>query len=165
MARDPRCFTYLSDAAVPVRVVLGDGRLSLAREPDSSFDLIMVDAFNSDAIPVHLLTREAVGLYLRKIAPGGSIVFHLTNRHLSLSPVVARLAESHLLSVRARRQGGELEAETGGLASPSIWTVMAPTPAALGSIFTDRNWGLPVAPPGFRIWTDDYSSIFSVFVR
>src|SRR6185437_9470115 len=82
IARDPRFFTYITDSRASIRVVLGDGRLSLGHEPDALLDLLVLDAFSSDAIPVHLLTREALQLYLQKLAPGGVLLFHLSNRYL-----------------------------------------------------------------------------------
>src|SRR5690606_35482619 len=90
---DSRFFTYLRDCPPRVDVVLGDARLTLAEAPDGAFDVIFLDAFTSDAIPIHLLTREALGLYLEKLAAGGRVMFHVSIRHLDLEPMVARLAE------------------------------------------------------------------------
>ena len=92
IAFNPKYFTYLRDCPPAKRIVLGDARLSLAQAPDSSYDFIVLDAFSSDAIPVHLMTREALQLYLRKLAPGGSIAFHISNRYLNLEPVLVELA-------------------------------------------------------------------------
>ncbi len=97
LARDPRFFSNLADAeerGVRVSVQVGDARLSLLKVPDGKFRLIMVDAFSSDAIPVHLITREALQLYLRKLTPDGVIVFHISNRYLALEPVVTNLVEA-----------------------------------------------------------------------
>ena len=100
IARDPRYFTYLRDSPAHIDVVLGDARLSLTHAPPHAYDLIIVDAFNSDAIPVHLLTREALGVYLDKLAPGGIVALHLSNRYLELEPVVAALARERGLKAR-----------------------------------------------------------------
>lgn len=94
LARDPALFTYLADARATTSIVLGDGRRSLAASPDGHFDLIVLDAFSSDAIPTHLLTRDALAVYLRKLAPGGCLAFHLTNTYLELEPVVGAIAAS-----------------------------------------------------------------------
>src|SRR5205085_11221381 len=85
-------------ASAPVEVVLGDARLKLHGAPDRAYDMLVLDAFSSDAIPVHLITQQAVDLYLSKLAPGGLIVFHISNRNLDLSNVVANLAKSRNLS-------------------------------------------------------------------
>ena len=91
IAEDPEHFTYLSDCGSPYRIIPGDGRRQLAIVPDSSYDMIFLDAFISDTVPVHLLTREAFALYWQKLKPGGFIVAHLTNRYMSLQPIVAAI--------------------------------------------------------------------------
>ena len=92
IARDKRYFTFLRDSPAKVEVVLGDARLSLAKAPDHQYDLIVLDAFSSDAIPVHLITREALKLYLSKLADHGILAFHISNRYLNLKPVLGDLA-------------------------------------------------------------------------
>ena len=92
LARDARLFTYLADARAATTIVLGDGRRSLAAREHARFDLLVVDAFSSDAIPAHLLTREALALYLARLKPGGCVAFHLTNRFLTLDPVLGAIA-------------------------------------------------------------------------
>ena len=92
IARDPSYFTYLEDCGARCQVMIGDARLSLARARPQQFGLIILDAFSSDAIPIHLLTREAMELYLSRLAPGGVIALHISNLHLSLSPVLGRVA-------------------------------------------------------------------------
>jgi hypothetical protein len=93
IARDPEYFTYLRDCAPDARIVTGDARLMLVGEPDASFDVLVLDAFSSDAIPVHLMTREAMEMYFRKLAPGGLLAVHISNRYLDLAPVVAATAQ------------------------------------------------------------------------
>ena len=95
IARDPNRFTYLSACAPNVPIVLGDARLTLAREPDGQFDLIIVDAYSSDAIPIHLATREAMALYKAKLAPDGIVVMHVSNRHLDLNSVAVGIAAAN----------------------------------------------------------------------
>jgi len=92
IARDPARFTYLADSRSAVRFVVGDGGLEIAKEPEGSFDPIVLDAFQSDAIPVHLLTREAFELYEKRLAPGGLLALHVTNQNLDLTPVVDAIA-------------------------------------------------------------------------
>jgi SAM-dependent methyltransferase len=107
VARDPELFTYVADSRADVKVVLGDGRLRLSEEPSGRFDLLVIDAFSSDAIPVHLLTREALATFLDKLAPHGVIAYHISNRHLDLAPVVARLAVESGLATREQTWLGE----------------------------------------------------------
>src|SRR6185312_10394904 len=124
VARGSGLFTYLADAQGTVDVVLGDGRLSLAAAPDGSFGLLVLDAFSSDAVPAHLLTREALALYARKLAPGGLLAFHLSNQYLSLVPVVAGAAAGEGL-IGIRRFGGVSAAEIDGGICASAWVVLA----------------------------------------
>lgn len=156
IARDPRYFTYLADSRAPTRVVVGDGRLSLGGEPDGSLDLLVLDAFSSDAIPIHLLTREAVRLYFQKLAPGGVLVVHLSNRYLDLGPVLGGLVRDAGL-VGWWRFGGGRAADFG---DPSKWAVVARTRDDAGSIPSDRRWqALP--GDGGRVWTDEYSNVLA----
>src|SRR5262249_1706310 len=92
VARNPDYFNFMSECrTTKMRVILGDARLGLLDAADAEYDLLVLDAFSSDAIPTHLLTREAIELYRRKLAPGGVIAFHISNRYLQLHPIVARL--------------------------------------------------------------------------
>jgi hypothetical protein len=159
-ARDPRYFTFLADCAPDARVVLGDGRLKLVLEPDASYRLLVLDAFGSDAIPVHLLTRDALDLYLRKLQPRGQLLLHLSNRNIELLPAVARLAADRGLAGRWQFFPGA-PPET-NLISPSEWAVLARDEADLGSLATDPRWQrFPTLPEG-GVWTDDYVDILSV---
>jgi len=160
IARDPRYFTYLRDCLPDARVVLGDARLSLARA-GRRYDLIVLDAYSSDAIPVHLLTREALQMYLDRLAPVGVLAFHISNQHLDLEPVLADLARDASLAALIR--GDDVtpaERARGKLASR--WAVMARRPDDLGSLVTDARWAPPRAPAGGRVWTDDFSSVLGV---
>ncbi len=162
-ARTPEYFTILRDCVPAARVVLGDARLSLQRVPDRSYGMIIVDAFGSDAIPVHLLTREAFALYLRKLAEHGVIVFHTSNHYLNLRPVVGNLAKDlHLWGV-GRGRGRLTDAQFLAGASASEWVVLARRQDDLGALWQNRSWQ-PLRPaPRLPVWTDDYSNIFSVF--
>jgi spermidine synthase len=158
IARDQ--FTYLRDTRAQVRTILGDGRLALAAEPDGRFSLLVIDGFSSDAVPVHLLTREAIALYLRKLQPGGLLALHLSSLHFDLVPVVAEIAASlgasGLVWVDTEIKG---EASIGGKFA-SHWVVMAPEPGRLDPLRADGRWRpLADARNGKTlVWTDNHSS-------
>jgi hypothetical protein len=161
IAREPTLFTYLHDCGAMCQVVLGDARLSLARSGTPTYRLLVLDAFSSDAIPVHLMTREALDLYLRRLDADGILAFHISNRHLHLQPVLAALALEKGLVARVRRDSRSAEASGRGQ-FPSEWLVMARRPDALGPLATDPRWETPPVPAGTRIWADDYSDILAV---
>lgn len=161
IAQDPRLFTYLRDCAPQTDIVLGDARLSLATFPDATFDVVLLDAFSSDAIPVHLMTREALALYLRKLRPGGVVAFHLSNRYLDLRPVVVELARD------ARLAGalGETNATTADrekLWYGSRWVVLARSARDLNALTQQPNWQVLAPSALVRVWTDDYSDVLGV---
>jgi spermidine synthase len=154
-----RDFTFLADAAAPIVVVLGDGRLSLAREPRWRFDLLVLDAFAGDSIPVHLLTREAFALYLEHLAPDGLIAVHASNRNVDMAPVVADAAEVfHLAARRAESYDAISNAE---YCLRATWILVARDAA---SFDLPPFAALPPVAPraGFSGWTDDRSSVLSL---
>jgi SAM-dependent methyltransferase len=158
IARDPRLFTYLSDCAPSARVVLGDARLSLVAEPDARFDLLVVDAFSSDAIPVHLITREAMALYARKLAPGGVLLLHLSNRNLDLVPVVGNLLFE--AGFPALHQAFRATSTTAAqMAFSAEWVASAPEESALGPLARDPRWERLRVHPSTPVWTDDFSNV------
>jgi hypothetical protein len=158
VARTPAFFTYLSACGDACQVVLGDARLSLEARAPGAYDFIVLDAFSSDAIPAHLVTREAMELYVSRLAPDGLIAFHISNRHLDLRPVLGALAES--LGLRALVQFYR-PAGDAGEGRPSEWAVLARSDARLAALAADARWD--VLPSGrARPWTDDYSDILSV---
>jgi spermidine synthase len=161
IARDTAYFTYLADAPVRTRVVLGDARLSLAADSAARYDLILLDAFSSDAIPVHLVTREALDTYLSRLAPGGIIAFHVSNRYLNLEPVIAALARDRGLVGRVGQ--GPQDRVANGYESNSSWIALARRPEDLGYLMTQRGWWNPRTRADVETWTDDYSSILTVF--
>jgi spermidine synthase len=164
IARDERYFTFLKECRTRPRIVLGDARRTLDREPDGAFDLIVLDAFSSDAIPVHLLTREAFAIYVRKLAPGGVLAFHLSNNYLDLPPMVARIAAAHEPRFEAwteRDFPSDRERADGKF--PSIWSVLARDPADLGAVATTRPpWPRQAVTPG-PVWRDDFSNLLAVW--
>lgn len=164
IARDPALFTHVADAKGDVSVVLGDGRRSLAAAPPASFDLLILDAFSSDAIPMHLLTREALAVYRRALAPDGVLAIHASNQFLDLPPIIARLAEDAGLEALSRWDDRVTPIEsirTGRL--QSHWIVLA-RPADMPPSLRSRGW-LPLAPsPGTPLWTDDAASIVPIIL-
>ncbi|WP_121119534.1 spermidine synthase [Croceibacterium ferulae] len=150
-----RVFTFLGDCAPQARVVIGDARLSLVEEPAGGLDLLAVDAFSSDAIPVHLLTQEAFATYGRAVADDGLLLVHISNRYLDLSPEIAAQARAGGWRGVRRDDPGE-----GAGLSPSIWIALSRDEAALDRMRGDRPgaWG-PLPAPAAETWTDDRSSL------
>lgn len=149
-------FGYLRRSEAEVRVVLGDARLSLARRAAPTYGLIALDAFTSDAIPAHLLTVEAVRTYLTRLADGGLLAVHISNRHLDLAPVLAAIGAELGLTGVVREDGAP---SAPGIAS--TWVVLARAPADLDRLLTRADWQ-PLRADGTRAWTDDYSSLVQV---
>jgi hypothetical protein len=157
IANDLRLFTFLADAPAAIEVVPGDARLSLARTPDASFGILVLDAFTSDAVPAHLLTREAISLYLAKLTPGGVLAFHLSNRFLDLEPVIAGAAAELGLAALSRFDD-PTEEEARSWKTASHWMVLARAPADLAPLARDRRW----TPPrhAAAAWTDEKSNFW-----
>jgi hypothetical protein len=162
IAEDPRYFTYLADSPASCRVVLGDARLTLAREPAGHFGVLVVDAFTGDAVPVHLLTVEALGLYLDKLAEDGIVALHISNQYLELEPVVAAAASAKgLVGLSRRERRADLtEAEWRRGRRPSHWVLLARHVGPLEPFANDPRWKVLSARPGDEAWTDDYSNVF-----
>jgi hypothetical protein len=157
IARDRRYFHYLEDCAPAAEVVLGDARRSLQEVAPGQYDLMILDAFSSDAIPVHLLTREAFALYLDKLAPGGLIALHISNRNLDLAPVVASLLADAGLVGRVQTQAPPLDAQR-AYRNAATWVAIARSEADLGALAGDQRWQrLPAAAA--HLWTDDFSNL------
>jgi hypothetical protein len=163
IAKESRYFTFLKDCPAKISVVIGDARLSLANARHQSYDLIVLDAFSSDAIPIHLLTKEALKLYLAKLSESGVLVFHISNRYLDLKPILGNLA-NHLNLVCLAQDDIELsEAEKKAKKAPSTWAVMASQPSNLSQLAAHHRWKPLSGSPSSRLWTDDFSNIVSVF--
>ncbi|MBK7661181.1 MAG: fused MFS/spermidine synthase [Betaproteobacteria bacterium] len=150
-------FTYLSDSPAKIEVVLGDARLALEREPVQGFDVLAVDAFSGDSIPVHLITVEAVGAYLRHMKPRGVIAFHVSNRFLDLKPVLLAIAERHGLEYAFVHEANDEGTTT------SDWVLLTRhKPLILRPEIVQNTE--PVAPqPGWRLWTDAYNNLLQVW--
>jgi hypothetical protein len=162
LARDARYFTYLADARPDVRVVLGDARISLRAEPEGQFGLLVLDAFSGDSVPVHLVTREALHLYLAKVDEHGVLMFNVSNRYLDLRPVLDALAkDANLVALTEDDLTISDEAlQHGKLASQ--WVVMARSAEDLGPIAGDPRWRTISTHRPLSIWTDDFSNLFTV---
>lgn len=150
LATTPEYFSYLRDCRGDNRVIMGDARLSLKDASDGRYGLIVLDAFNSDAIPIHLMTLEALDLYLKKLAPGGVIAYHTSNRNLDLRPVVGNLAAARgLYGVWAGFNGSQ-------------WVMVARASKDIGPLTQDGRYAYLVPNDRLRTWTDDFSDIVSV---
>lgn len=150
-------FAFLPQCRARYDVVLGDGRISLEREPNQNFDLLVLDAFSGDSVPVHLLTREAVKLYFRHLKPDGVLIVHISNRYLDLAPVVAGACDGTGHIVRIVRSSGDRKLGT----TPAWCAVVSANP----KIFKAAGWGPNIPDQTIRPWTDDYSNLFSIIMR
>jgi hypothetical protein len=168
VAFDPRYFTYTADArdrAASLRMELGDARIrmeAVRRErPEERYDVILVDAFTSDAIPVHLLTREALRLYFDMLEPRGILALHISNRYLRLEPVVANLAEDR--GYARLLQHGDSGKVRGGV--EASWVILARRPEDFGELASDSRWTTASLDPEPAVgtWTDDFHNVLSVF--
>lgn len=162
IAGDPRLFTFVSDArgrGARVDVVLGDARLMLARAPDAAFDLLVLDAYSSDVVPTHLLTRQAFALYFRKVAPHGLLLMNVSNRYLDLGRVVRAMADADGLVARAR---DDETSDAGEGKAPSRWIVVARTQADVDALGLGEEWR-PLPPTSMRAWSDDYVNVMGAF--
>jgi len=162
LARDTRYFTFLENSKADIDVILGDARLKLADAPRWHYDLLIFDAFSSDAIPIHLITREALGLYLEKLAEHGVLALHISNYYVDLKPVLGNLARDAGVVCRIQedlRIAGEQRREG---KSPSVWVVMARRSEDLSGLLDDPRWKPLPQEPAARLWTDNFSNILGV---
>jgi hypothetical protein len=157
-----REFTFLSESPATVEVVLGDGRLSLEREPAQGFDVLAMDAFSGDAIPMHLLTREAMAIYMRHLTPGGVLAFQATNRFIDISPVVAGLAQEHGLTAVLISDTPENTKEANYWLSATDQILVTSNRKLLESDQIRAVAKVVSVQPGLRIWTDDYNNLLRV---
>ena len=157
LAKDKGYFTYFTDSPAQCEVVMGDARLSIEREPpDERFDVLVLDAFSSDAIPVHLLTREAFEIYLRHMNPGGIIAVHISNRHLDLEPVVVGLAERFGLQMVSR----ETSPDAYDAQFSTQWILLTNNEEFLATPEVQDGAEEITARPCY--WTDDFSNLFTI---
>jgi spermidine synthase len=158
-------FTFLRDCAPDARIILGDARLRLAEQPANSMDILAVDAFSSDAVPMHLLTREALAVYGQAVQRDGIVLFHISNRYLDLKPVIADLAETggwHAALVDyLPTQQEQIDGSTN-----SVWIALSRNPATMQRLMQlsgeDAEWLRLKRREGFSGWSDDYASIIPI---
>lgn len=154
IARNPNFFTYMRDCLPEKHVILGDARQKIRERANGRYGLIVMDAFNSDAIPTHLITKEAVELYLEKLAPEGLIAVHVSNQHIELRPVLAALADELEIKGAQRTHVPELEGQA------SVWVVLARSEKQLTTLMAQKDaWGRLPEPDKRYVWTDDFSNV------
>ena len=164
VAKDTNFFTYLEPSnGVAMDYKLGDARLRLREAPAGQYGLIICDAFSSDVPPLHLITKEAMELYLSKLAPGGRLVFNISSRYLDFRPVLGNLAANFHLSCLDYDESGVNPSERKEGKYPSHWVVMSRQREELGSLVTDWRWQVVGPSTEMRLWTDDYSNILAIF--
>lgn len=161
-ARDPKYFTYIQSCQPDLEPVIGDARLTFAREPDGVYDLIIVDAYSSDAIPIHLATEEAMEIYKSKLAPHGAVVMHVSNRHLELSSVVVGIADANDMKSWVYSEDSGRDNEY--IFSTSV-VASARDEADVGKLASSGQWAMTEAEDDQRVWTDDYSNVLGAVWR
>jgi hypothetical protein len=158
IARDPRYFTFLSDCEAGWQIHIGDARLRLREAPPGAYDLLIVDAFSSDAVPVHLLTRQALDLYVSRLSERGLLVFHTSNRYFRLEPLFAALAADAGLPGVHLSDPGDFAADR----YPSTWVVLARRAEDLAGLHGRPQARDLVPRPGVRAWTDGFADPLSL---
>lgn len=161
-ARDPKYFNYIQRCAPDMKPVIGDARLTFAREPDGTYDLIIVDAYSSDAIPIHLATAEAMKIYKDKLAPQGAVVMHVSNRHLELESVVVGIADANDLKSWVYSEDSGRDDEY--IFATSV-VVSAREEEDVGKLASSEQWTETPPTEDQRVWTDDYSNILGAVWR
>ncbi|MEQ8311979.1 MAG: fused MFS/spermidine synthase [Sphingopyxis sp.] len=174
IARDPAKFTFLSDCAPDASIVVGDARLQIAGQPPGRFDIIVIDAFSSDAIPLHLLTSEAIGIYARAMKPDGILLVHISNRFFGLEPVLAAEAKARGWSAAIRMDPGPQNGSDLSDLTASNWVALTAAPDRMAQLtggirpreeaFADGAWVALAGEANFERWTDDYSSTLPVLI-
>jgi hypothetical protein len=161
-ARDPKYFTYIKNCQPDLKPVIGDARLTFAREPDGIYDMIIVDAYSSDAIPIHLATQEAMKIYKDKLAPQGVVVMHVSNRHLELESVVVGIADANGLKSWVYDEDSNRDNEY--IYATDV-VVSARAEADVGKLASSDLWEETEAEKDQRVWTDDYSNVLGAVYR
>jgi hypothetical protein len=161
-ARDPKYFSYVRNCQPDFRPVIGDARLTFAREPDGVYDLIIVDAYSSDAIPIHLATQEAMKIYQAKLAPQGAVLMHVSNRHLELASVVVGIANANGLKSWVYDEDSGRDDEY--IFATNV-VVSARGEADVGALASSDKWEETKARANQRVWTDDYCNVLGAVYR
>jgi hypothetical protein len=161
-ARDPKYFTYVQNCQPDLKPVIGDARLTFAREPDGVYDLIIVDAYSSDAIPIHLATKEAMAIYKDKLSPQGVVLMHVSNRHLELASVVVGIADANGLKSWVYNEDSGRDGEY--IFATNV-VVSARNEADVGKLASSDKWEETDADTNQRVWTDDYCNVLGAVYR
>jgi spermidine synthase len=142
-----------------VNVEVGDARLRLGQGPDARFDVLVLDAFSADAIPVHLVTKEAIAVYRRALAEDGVLLAHVSNEHMTLQPIFAALARQAGMLAVERRDLAPTEEELVAGKNASEWVLLSESRAEVDRLVAGHGWSVLEAPPGQHVWTDDYANV------
>ena len=161
-ASNPKYFSYIKNCAPDFKPVIGDARLTFAKEPAGTYDLIIVDAYSSDAIPIHLATEEAMAIYKSKLAPQGAVVMHVSNRHLELESVVVGIADENDMKSWVYNEDSGRDDEY--IFATDV-VVSARAEADVGSLASSDKWAETEPTEGQRVWTDDYSNVLGAVYR
>ena len=164
VARDPRLFSYLRNSPGEIDVVIGDGRKLLEAQQPGTYDLIIVDAFSSDSVPVHLMTREALRTYTSRLQPAGILALHISNRYLDLESVIATTSAAEGTFAMSNRDTSVPPDEQTAGRIPSHWVVASRDERALGVLRVRPSWRVVRPSPNARLWTDDYSNVVDAFI-
>lgn len=170
IARNPKLFSYIAKCKPDMPVVLGDARLMLEKTAPASFDILAIDAFSSDAIPLHLMTKEAFVIYQRALSPDGILLVHITNRFLALEPVVAAIASETGWAMTVRNYQPQNNQPRGSFDSESRWLALTRTPKRMAQILATMpdngaDWAPPAANSRQTVWSDDFASILPAIRR
>jgi len=163
IAKDPKRFTFLSECAPDANIVIGDARLTLAAAPDGQYDILIVDAFSSDAIPTHLLTREAMAIFKEKIKPDGMILMHISNKHMTLAPVVAGVADANDMVSRANDSDEGYDDDNHIFGSMVV--AVARRDEDFGELAKKDGWVEQEPDEDEWVWTDDYSNVIGAILK
>ena len=160
-AKDPKYFTYIQNCEPNLKPVIGDARLT-SRASDGIYDLIIVDAYSSDAIPIHLATEEAMKIYKDKLAPQGAVLMHVSNRHLELASVIVGIADANDMKSWVYNEDSGRDGEY--IFSTNV-VVSAREEADVGKLASSDKWEEADPTAGQRVWTDDYSNVLGAVYR
>jgi hypothetical protein len=161
-AKNPKYFTYVKNCEPDLKPVMGDARLTFAREPEGIYDLIIVDAYSSDAIPIHLATKEAMKIYKSKLAPHGAVLMHVSNRHLELASVVVGIADAN--DLRSWVYNDDSGRDDEYIFATNV-VISAREAADVWKLASSDHWALTNPTENQRVWTDDYSNILGAVWR
>ena len=164
MAKNDKYFTYLKECKPDANIILGDARLSMRNTENNKYNLIVLDAFSSDAIPTHLLTKEAIEMYFDKLREGGMLAAHISNRYLGLEPVLANIAreKGYVALILSTSPTAD---ENQKIISASQWVIVARNYEDVEPLFFEGNWRLASTDDKVGVWTDDFSNLITILYK